>query len=125
MASDLFSRLLIIDDDPSNIRLLANISIAAQHYDILFTMNSTQGIDMAVQEQPDLILLDIMMPEINGYEICKQLKSNELTQKIPIIFITAVNDMESEVLGLELGASDFMSKAVLSCDCVKFVFKIS
>lgn len=111
MASDLFSRLLIIDDDPSNIRLLANIfSTAAQHYDILFTMNSTQGIDMAVQEQPDLILLDIMMPEINGYEICKQLKSNELTQKIPIIFITAVNDMESEVLGLELGASDFIVK---------------
>jgi diguanylate cyclase (GGDEF)-like protein len=111
MASDLFSRLLIIDDDPTNIRLLANIfSTAAQHYDILFTMNSAQGIDMAVQEQPDLILLDIMMPDINGYEICKQLKSNELTQSIPIIFITAVNDMESEVLGLELGASDFIVK---------------
>ena len=95
-------RILIIDDDLSNIRLLASIfdSYDNEKYDIFFTANGKEGVDIAVREQPDLILLDIIMPQISGYDICKQLQLNALTSSIPIVFITAISDMESEVYGL-------------------------
>lgn len=102
------SRLLIVDDEPSNIRLLA--SIFDDNYEILFATSGSQAIEMAAKEQPDLILLDVMMPEMSGYEVCRLLKADLLTQTIPVIFVTSHSDVKDEILGLEMGAADYISK---------------
>jgi diguanylate cyclase (GGDEF)-like protein len=102
------SRLLVVDDDPNNIRLLANLFDSS--YDILFATNGKKALDIALQERPDLILLDVMMPEMDGYQVCEQLKNDPLTADIPIIFITAHNNVEEEIRGLEIGAADYISK---------------
>lgn len=102
------SRLLIVDDDPSNIRLLANIF--DENYEILFATNGSQALEIAAKEQPDLILLDVIMPEMDGYEVCQRLKVDLLTQTIPVIFVTSHSDVKEEILGLEMGAADYISK---------------
>ncbi len=102
------SRLLIVDDDPSNIRLLA--SIFEDNYEILFATSGKKALEIALQDRPDLILLDIVMPEMDGYNVCQCLKNDVLTADIPIIFVTANCDVKEEVRGLEIGAADYISK---------------
>jgi len=101
-------RLLIVDDDPNNIRVLANVF--ENDYNISFATNGKQALRLAVQEQPDVILLDVIMPEMDGYQVCRLLKADLLTQDIPVIFITANSQVEQEILGLEIGAADYISK---------------
>ena len=102
-------RILFVDDVPSNIRIL--LEILRADYDISFTDNGPDALLMAGQEpHPDLILLDIMMPKMNGYEVCKRLKENEKTAHIPIMFITALTDEDDEEKGLNLGAVDYIRK---------------
>lgn len=105
-------RLLIVDDDPNNIRLLA--AVFDNDYDILFAINGKQALRLAVQERPDLILLDVMMPEMDGYQVCRLLKADLLTKDIPVIFITAHCNAEEEILGLEVGAADYITKPFCS-----------
>ena len=81
-------RLLIVDDEFINVAVLANIFSA--NYTIFFAKNGYEALEIALRERPDLILLDIMMPEISGYEVCTQLKLNSCTLDIPIIFISAI-----------------------------------
>ncbi len=102
------ARLLIVDDDPNNIRLLA--SIFDQDYDILFALNGVEAIDISLRERPDLIILDVMMPDLDGYTVCKTIKNHPHTKDIPIVFLTAHCDVEEEIRGLEMGAADFISK---------------
>jgi diguanylate cyclase (GGDEF)-like protein len=102
------ARLLIVDDDPNNVRLLA--SIFDQDYDILFALNGLEAIDISLRERPDLIILDVMMPELDGYTVCKTIKNHPHTKDIPIVFLTAHCDAEEEIRGLEMGAADFISK---------------
>lgn len=107
--ADSFPRLLIVDDELVNILLLANI-FKCDH-DVLFAKNGNDALRIALNEQPDLILLDIMMPEMTGYEVCRKLKLDPLTSDIPIIFISAMEGNGlSEVYGLELGAMDYIHK---------------
>lgn len=101
-------RILIVDDDPSNIRSLA--AIFDDEYDILFATDGKKALRVATQEKPDVILLDIMMPEMDGYQVCRLLKSDHLTRDIPIIFITAKSNTDHEILGLEIGAADYIGK---------------
>jgi diguanylate cyclase (GGDEF)-like protein len=101
-------RLLIVDDDPYNIHLLANIF--SDDYEISFATSGKKALELALQENPDLILLDVIMPEMNGYEVCKELKCNPNTLQIPIIFVTAHSDTSEEIRGLEIGAADYISK---------------
>ncbi|MSR16251.1 MAG: diguanylate cyclase [Methylococcaceae bacterium] len=100
--------LLIVDDDPNSIHLLADIF--NQDYDILFAKTGKKALEIASQEKPSLILLDVMMPDLDGYEVCKQLKQNPDTLDIPIIFVTAHSNVTEEIHALEIGASDFISK---------------
>lgn len=102
------ARLLIVDDDPNNVRLLA--SIFDQDYDILFALNGLEAIDISLRERPDLIILDVMMPDLDGYTVCKTIKNHPHTKDIPIVFLTAHCDAEEEIRGLEMGAADFISK---------------
>jgi diguanylate cyclase (GGDEF)-like protein len=102
------ARLLIVDDDPNNIRLLA--SIFDQDYDILFALSGQEAIDISLLERPDLIILDVMMPDLDGYTVCRTIKNHPHTKDIPIVFLTAHCDVEEEIRGLEMGAADFISK---------------
>ena len=101
--------ILIVDDNPINIKLLAK-SLEKDTYTILKAQNGQDGYNLAIKENPDLILLDIMMPEMDGYEACKLLKSEEKTKHIPVIFITAMADMSNKIKGLDLGAIDYITK---------------
>ncbi len=104
------STILIVDDLPDNIRLLGEI--LKSDYQILVATNGQDAIALAEEKRPDLILLDIMMPDMNGYEVCERLRDATTTRDIPIIFVTAMNQIENEVVALELGAIDFLTKPV-------------
>ena len=100
--------LLIVDDDPNSIHLLADIF--NKDYDIFFATTGQKALEIASQEKPSLILLDVIMPDIDGYEVCKQLKQNPDTLDIPIIFVTTHSNVTEEIHALEMGAADFISK---------------
>lgn len=104
-------RILIVDDTPANIKILNDL-LKTQYY-ISVATNGADALDIAMsKDQPDLILLDIMMPEMDGYEVCKRLKENKQTEKIPVLFITAKGEVEDETLGLSLGAVDYITKPI-------------
>ncbi|MBK8397813.1 MAG: response regulator [Leptospiraceae bacterium] len=103
-------KILIVDDEPTN-QLILNETLKNKH-ELLFADNGYQAIEIASQFLPDLILLDVMMPDITGYDVCKQLKANPLTQPIPIIFISAMSEVEDETKGFLLGAVDYIVKPV-------------
>lgn len=100
--------LLLVDDEPVNLQVLKHS--LQQDYRLVFAKNGTLAIQLAEKEQPDLILLDIMMPGVSGYEVCETLKQQEATKHIPIIFITALSDAADEQKGLDLGAVDYIGK---------------
>lgn len=102
------AKLLIIDDEPANIRILNNI--LRDEYDIIVAVNGKQALRRADDTQPDLILLDIQMEDMDGYEVCQHLMANKATCAIPIIFVTSMTDEEDERKGLELGAVDYITK---------------
>ena len=101
--------LLVIDDMPDNIKMLLKI-LTQFHFKVLAARDGQQGIKIAEYVIPDLILLDIMMPEMNGFEVCSHLKSQATTQAIPVIFMTALDDLQSKVKGFECGAADYITK---------------
>lgn len=101
-------KILIIDDTPANIQILH--AVLGDAYSIFFATSGQDGITMARKELPDLILLDVMMPGVDGYEVCRELKGDALTRQIPIIFITTMRNVEDETKGLELGAIDYIIK---------------
>ena len=101
------SKIMIVDDVPDNIKTLA---IALGHdYEIIIATNGQQALKNAQSRHPDLILLDIIMPEMDGFEVCKRLKANEKTRDIPVIFVTGHHASAEETKGLALGAVDFIS----------------
>lgn len=103
------SRLLFVDDTPTNLRILTEM--LKVDYDVNFTDNGEDALKLSAEDpQPDLILLDIMMPGMNGYEVCKKLKENERTREIPVMFITALTDEDDEEMGFALGAVDYIRK---------------
>lgn len=102
-------RILIVDDVPANIKMLREV--LKSKYDIIFATNGLEALELLKsRELPDLILLDIMMPEMDGYEVCRILKADDLTSKIPVIFITSKDEEDDEVKGFELGAVDYITK---------------
>lgn len=103
-------RILIVDDTPANIKLLNDI--LRNTYRISVAISGRDALDIARKEPPDMILLDIMMPEMDGYEVCQRLKASAETANIPIIFITAKTEIEDEQYGLELGAVDYITKPI-------------
>lgn len=101
-------KILIVDDAPVNLRVLAQGLMG--EYVILVTTSGSDAFEIAIRENPDLILLDVIMPDVDGYEVCKKLKATPQTRHIPIIFVTGKNEDEDELAGLELGAVDYIVK---------------
>ena len=103
-------RLLVVDDQPINIQALYQ-AFAADHQ-VLMATGGEQALALCASQQPDLVLLDVVMPGMDGHEVCRRLKMDEATRDTPVIFVTAHHDEAAETLGLELGAVDFISKPI-------------
>lgn len=102
------ANLLIVDDAPTNIRALS--VFLAEDYNIFVATKGIDALDILKAQKVELILLDVVMPEMDGYEVCKILKSADTTKNIPVVFITSMSDEEDEERGLSLGASDYITK---------------
>ena len=102
-------KILIVDDVPLNVELQKTYLLSAG-YKVIVAMDGQEALQKIFEEHPDLILLDIMMPKMNGFEVCKELKSNPLTQFIPVVMVTALQEVEDKIRGIEAGADDFISK---------------
>lgn len=100
--------VLVVDDTPLNIRIL--IETLGDEFDVDFANSGQEALEMVAENVPDLILMDIQMPDMDGFAVCKALKANPLSQGIPLIFITAMSQQEDEIHGLELGAVDYITK---------------
>ena len=112
MTSDSISSsfsILIVDDEPKNIQLLGSL-LEKNNYDTEFAMNGKECLEWLAARSFDLILLDIMMPEMDGYEVCKRIKSDYGQKHIPIIFLTAKSETDDIVKAFEAGCSDFITK---------------
>ncbi|MDM8544080.1 adenylate/guanylate cyclase domain-containing protein [Desulfococcaceae bacterium HSG9] len=103
-------KILVVDDEPNNLQLM--MQILQDRYQLAFASSGEEALEAVLKSEPALILLDIMMPGMNGYEVCKILKADEKTCDIPIIFITAMGEVENETKGLELGAVDYITKPI-------------
>ena len=101
--------ILIVDDNEGNLKILANI-LSANSYRVALAKRGQEAIDFVHNKEPDLILLDIMMPDINGIEVCKRLKENEKAKKIPVIFISVLKETEKKIKGFEVGGVDYITK---------------
>jgi DNA-binding response OmpR family regulator len=102
-------RVLVVDDNPENVHIL--FAHLKAKYEVNCTTNGREALQIAFSDdRPDIILLDIMMPEMDGYEVCSRLKANAETWSIPVIFITALGQEVDETRGLDLGAVDFITK---------------
>ncbi len=105
------ARVLVVDDVLVNVKLL-EAKLMAEYFDVLSATNAADGIELALTKSPDIILLDVMMPDMDGYEACRQLKENPKTQHIPVIMVTALDQRSDRIRGLEAGADDFLTKPV-------------
>ncbi|OXY82476.1 diguanylate cyclase domain-containing protein [Oceanimonas doudoroffii] len=103
-------RILVADDQPLNIRILHEVF--RNEFEVLMTTDSKQVVTICREQNPDLVLLDVVMPGLNGHQVCRQLRALPETRDIPVIFVTAKNTPEDEVLGLESGAVDFITKPI-------------
>lgn len=101
-------KILIVDDEPNNLKLLGQI--LRDTYKLSFATDGIKALDIARKVSPDLVLLDIMMPDMDGYEVCRQLKKIPQTAKTPVIFVSAMREMEDERLGFEVGGVDYITK---------------
>ncbi len=102
-------KILVVDDIPVNIQLLQAF-LATQNYKTYIARNGEEALQQVESVEPDLILLDVMMPKMNGFETCKALKQSEKARFTPVIMVTALNELESKIKGIEAGADDFISK---------------
>lgn len=104
------AKILVVDDIPSNVHVLSRI--LKDDYDIYFAIDGEKALDLVQARMPDLVLLDIMMPGMDGYEVCSRIKADPSTRDIPVIFISAKSEVEDETRGLEVGAIDFITKPI-------------
>src|SRR5258705_13664010 len=105
----LSARILVVDDTPANIQTLAAI-LKEQGYQLSVATNGRQALEVMEKMRPDLVLMDVMMPEMDGYEACQHIKASPSLRDIPIIFLTAKTDTADIVRGFELGAVDYVAK---------------
>jgi DNA-binding response OmpR family regulator len=104
-------KLLLVDDTETNIKLLRAL-LAGAGYEVVTARSGVEALSVAEREDPDLILLDIMMPDLTGFEVCQRLRAAERTRHTPIVFLTALHELEDHVKGIDVGGDDVLTKPV-------------
>lgn len=102
-------KILIVDDNPTNVELLC-AQLKPYHYEIMTAYDGDAALKKIEESPPDLVLLDLMMPKVSGYEVCQSIKKNKKTQLIPVIVVTALKDLGDKIKAIEIGADDFLMK---------------
>ncbi|HXX09749.1 MAG TPA: PleD family two-component system response regulator [Pseudolabrys sp.] len=105
------ARILVVDDVPANVKLL-EARLSAEYFDVVTAYNGADALAICERGECDIVLLDVMMPDLDGFEVCSKLKSNPLTHHIPVVMVTALDQPADRVRGLEAGADDFLTKPV-------------
>jgi two-component system cell cycle response regulator len=110
------ARILVVDDIEAN-RDLLETRLTAEYFNVITAGDGQEALKICAETSVDLVLLDIMMPGIDGFEVCEQLKANAATCHIPVVIVTALDEMADRVRGLQAGADDFLTKPVDECNC--------
>ena len=105
------ARVLVVVDVPANAKLL-EARLSAEYFDVVTALNGPEALEICERAQCDIVLLDVMMPEMDGFEVCRTLKANPATHHIPVVMVTALDQPSDRVRGLEAGADDFLTKPV-------------
>ena len=105
------ARILVVDDVPANVRLL-EARLSAEYFDVITAMSGKEALALCERAECDLVLLDVMMPDMDGFEVCRRLKTNPATHHIPVVMVTALDQPSDRVRGLEAGADDFLTKPI-------------
>src|SRR5205085_4508945 len=105
------ARVLVVDDIPSNIKLL-EARLVAEYFDVVSASNGQDALAQIAEQEPDIVLLDVMMPGMDGFEVCRRIKGDPKTAHIPVVMVTALDQPSDRVAGLEAGADDFLTKPV-------------
>ena len=105
------AKILVVDDTPANVKLLSDL-LSLKGYRVCTATNGEEGLAQVAKEKPDLVLLDVMMPGISGYEVCKKIRENPETALLPVVMCTSLDPNQERVKGIEAGADDFLSKPI-------------
>lgn len=121
MSKDNKPTILVVDDTPDNVMVLS--ALLRDQYKVKVAPNGLKALELAAAQPPDLILLDVMMPELDGYETCRRLKAAPATAAVPVIFLTSRTEPEDEEFGLLIGAADYITKPINPADVLMRVAK--
>src|SRR5499433_4013668 len=105
------ARVLVVDDVPANVKLF-EARLSAEYFDVVTAVSGVEALVICERAECDIVLLDVMMPDMDGFEVCRRLKSNPATHHIPVVMVTALDQPSDRVTGLEAGADDFLTKPV-------------
>src|SRR5574341_489890 len=103
-------KILVVDDDPVNLEFIA--SLLRKDYEIITARNGIEALEKIRSGKPDIVLLDIMMPGMSGYEVCEKIKQQDTTRFMPVVMVTAFSDLEYKIKAIEVGADDFLTKPI-------------
>jgi two-component system cell cycle response regulator len=108
------AKILVVDDEPINIELISGY--LERDYEIIPATSGKEALEKVTLEKPDVVLLDIMMPQMSGYEVCEKIKQEESTRSIPLVMVTALSELEDKIKAIEAGADDFLTKPISSIE---------